>query len=100
MDLAKIIAELRLELQCLDAAIASIEELARVQNVGGADLPPATASKPESAPPEPEPEGVAPVKRRRGRPRKQDAPDTGEPSKSMGPGSATSNGGDSTASAA
>jgi hypothetical protein len=61
MDLAKIIAEMRLELQCLETAIASIEELARVQNVLTDEL--------LGAPIQTDEEG-APVKRPRGRPRK------------------------------
>ena len=65
MDLAKIIAELRVELQCLDTAIASMEELARVQNV----LESSTRPELPSGMPPGEPES-APVKRRRGRPPK------------------------------
>jgi hypothetical protein len=65
MDLAKIIADLRTELACLNSAIASMEQLARFQSTpdGGKAL-----SIPESG----QPETGAPVKRRRGRPRKAD----------------------------
>ena len=71
MDLAKIISGLRLELQCLNTAIASIEELARVQNVVEAesfqsDLP--AGGGPVTG--QPAVEGAVPVKRGRGRPRK------------------------------
>ena len=52
MDLAKSIAELRVELQCLDTAIASIAELARVQNLNEGGVRPATNPEAESAPPE------------------------------------------------
>jgi hypothetical protein len=68
MDLAKIIAEMKVELQCLDTAIASIEELARVQNV---PLPGEIRGAPaETGAPVPASEETAPVKRSRGRPRK------------------------------
>jgi hypothetical protein len=74
MDLAKIIGELRLQLQCLDAAIASMEELARVQNIpdSGAreEVPAATDASAEEPPP---------AKRRRGRPRKNPVPDSESP---------------------
>ena len=67
MDLAKIIGELRLELQCLDAAIASVEELARVQKLSGSaagnETPVVDESAVGDAPPQP-------LKRPRGRPRK------------------------------
>ena len=65
MDLAKIIADLRTELACLNSAIASMEQLARFQSTpdGGKAL-----SIPESG----QPETGVPVKRRRGRPRKAD----------------------------
>ena len=69
MKLAKIIGELRVELRCLDTAIASLEELKRVQAAldSGAG---------QEAPPDPEPDagGPPPVKRKRGRPRKNTAP--------------------------
>jgi hypothetical protein len=70
MDLAKIIDELRTELDCLNAAIASMEQLARVQNTpnDGAALP-----IPESGQPAEEAQVPPPAKRRRGRPRKQDS---------------------------
>ena len=105
MDLAKIIAELRLELQCLDAAIASVAELARVQNLSDEGVRPGTPPEPpepfppEPLPPEPVTEGAAPVKRRRGRPRKNAASAVAETPQPKGPGSAQSSG-DSTASAA
>ena len=99
MDLAKSIAELRVELQCLDTAIASIEELARVQNLTFAGVRPATTSEAEPVAPEAVPEDAAPVKRGRGRPRKNPAPAVGETSQPMGDGSAQSNDG-STVSAA
>jgi hypothetical protein len=70
MDLAKIIAELKMELQCLETAIASVERLARVQNV--ADVSALTGIPAESKPPESGPGGPVPVKRRRGRPRKNE----------------------------
>jgi hypothetical protein len=69
MDLAKIISELKVQLQYLDVAIASMEELARVQNVldsGGRQV-----VVPD---PDPTPETPPPVKRGRGRPRKNPAP--------------------------
>jgi len=97
MDLAKIIVELRAELQCLDIAIASIEELARVQNV--ADAQPQPPSETDPSPPEPGPENVPPVKRRRGRPRKNEAKDGVDAPQPIGAGSAPSSDG-STASAA
>ena len=78
MDLAKIIIELRAELQCLDTAIASIEELARVQNIAEAHVRPPSESDPvgsDPVPPEPVPENTPPVKRRRGRPRKSETED-------------------------
>jgi hypothetical protein len=85
MDLAKIIAELRVELQCLDTAIASIEELARAQNIAEADFRPAREG--ERGPTEPDPDDIPPVKRRRGRPRKNAPQDTGITTQPKGPGS-------------
>jgi len=73
MDLAKIIAELRVELQCLNTAIASIEELARVQNIADGEAPPPSPRETERGPTEPGPENSPPEKRRRGRPRKSEA---------------------------
>jgi hypothetical protein len=69
MDLSKIIGELRLELQALNAAIVSMEELARVQS-----LPEPVAG--EATQPDPNPPGPeSPMaKRRRGRPPKQAPP--------------------------
>jgi len=69
MDLAKIIGELRVELQCLDTAIASMEELARVQNVSDLEGRTTISSAPD---PEPATPAEQPLqgKRRRGRPRK------------------------------
>lgn len=69
MDLAKIIGELRVELQCLDTAIASMEELARVQSLSDFANRPAGSSGPDPQP-EPSVDEALPVKRRRGRPRK------------------------------
>ncbi len=94
MDLAKIIAELRAELRCLDGAITSMEELARVQSLpdsGGRHVSPPEPQPPSSDPP--------PAKRGRGRPRKNPLPVPLET-----PGSLSSNpvsgDADSTASAA
>lgn len=73
MDLGKIIAQLRTELQCLDTVIASIEELARVQSL-------AEAGVGEAVPSGVEPEkDLPPEKPRRGRLRKSDAGGAGEP---------------------
>ena len=99
MDLAKIIAELRAELQCLDGAIASIEELARVQNMADGEIRTAASSEPESGPPEPGPENAPPVKRGRGRPRKNEVRNTGESRQPIDAGATQSRDG-STASAA
>jgi hypothetical protein len=104
MDLAKIIAELKVELQCLDAVIVSIEELARVQNLADEGVRPATSSDDEPVPPglvppKTVPEDAARVKRRRGRPRKNAAPAVGEPPEPVVAGPAQSND-DSTVSAA
>jgi hypothetical protein len=98
MDLAKIIIELRAELQCLDSAIASIEELARVQNIAEAHIHP-SSEETGPVPPDPGPENVPPAKRRRGRPRKNEARDSGDAPKPIGTGSAKPSDG-STASAA
>ena len=84
MDLAKILAELRLELQCLDTAIESVEKLARVQNIADVDAIPETAVEAQPGPPEPAPEGAVPVKRRRGRPRKEEASGLGSTRSSGG----------------
>ena len=94
MDLAKIIGELRLELQCLEAAIASMEELARVQNL--------VNESGEDTQPDPPPPGEPPVaKRRRGRPRKsQEASSPEEPPQHMPPGSVPTESDDSSISAA
>ena len=71
MDLAKIIGELRLELECVVSAIASMEELARVKSLSqpGARQAQPTDLAPSTDIPELE-TGAEPVKRRRGRPRK------------------------------
>jgi hypothetical protein len=87
MDLAKIIGELRQELQCLEAAIASMEELARVQNV------PILALKPAPQGPEVDPDDPPPGKVRRGRARKSEPgveetplqPDVEDPAAIKGP---------------
>ena len=65
MDLAKIIGELRLELRRLEAAIASMEELAQVRKHPGLDVRGEVPGESSTAPTGPEPQ-----KRRRGRPRK------------------------------
>ena len=71
MDLAKIIGELRLELECVVSAIASIEELARVKNLSQQGARQVQPTDPETSPKTPELEaGAEPVKRGRGRPRK------------------------------
>jgi hypothetical protein len=84
MDLAKIIGELRSELQCFDAAIAAVEELARFQNVAVS----AAAHPKIAANPEPPSAEAPPVKRGRGRPRKNIAP-AGEPSPALAPPATT-----------
>jgi len=69
MNLAKIIGELRAELQCLNTAITSMEELARVQSAADSE------DRPVNPPPaEPSADATPPVKRRRGRPPKVAAP--------------------------
>lgn len=98
MDLAKIIAELRVELQYFDTAIASIEELARIQTLRESGVPAGTPGAPEAATPGPELQDPAPVKRRRGRPRKDAPREAGEVPQPMRAGSESS--GDSTASPA
>ena len=65
MDLGKIIAQLRSELQCLDTVIASMEELARVQKLTDGENTEEAAL--DAAPDTPEP-----PKQRRGRPRRGD----------------------------
>jgi len=79
MNLAKIIGELRAELQCLNTAITSMEELARVQNAADLEERPV-----DSTPVEPSTDGTPPVKRRRGRPPKNatPVPETVEPTTS------------------
>jgi hypothetical protein len=68
MDLAKIIADLRFELQTINTAIDSLEPLARIANAGGSEPRRGNpATKPSSEEP-------APVKRPRGRPRKYPLP--------------------------
>lgn len=75
MDLAKIISDLRMELNCLNAAIVAVEELARVQK----QLEPAAARQASSAGEGPlQPDGP-PVKRGRGRPRKRPAEPSSQP---------------------
>lgn len=71
MDLGKIIAQLRSELQCLDAVIVSMEALARVQSL--TDSLPGEEFPPENPPDEEPP----PARKRRGRQRPQDTPDAG-----------------------
>jgi hypothetical protein len=99
MNLAKIIADLRLELQCLSTAIASMEELARVQSLSESAVR-------ELAQPNPEPTGddePPPVKRRRGRPPKNasqaDSPE-GHAAPQPAPSAPPPGDGDATASAA
>jgi hypothetical protein len=84
MDLAKIIAELRMELQCLDTAITSMEELARAQNVADADIRPVTPPDNEPDPNDAGPQNVPPMKRGRGRPRKNAAQSAGDPPQHTG----------------
>jgi hypothetical protein len=86
MDLAKIIAEMRVELQCLDTAIASIEELARVQNIPVPDAVHAEPSEePGESPASPsESDDPPPVKRPRGRPRKDQPSDASQAPQPMG----------------
>jgi len=94
MDLSKIISELRTELKCLQEAIASMEELARVQNVPEPGKP--------VTPPDPQPvmePGGVPIKRGRGRPRKHQPTQFSEQPKAMAPSSEPSDNG-SAASAA
>jgi len=69
MNLAKIIGELRAELQCLNTAITSMEELARVQKAADSGDRPA-----DPLPSETPADGAPPVKRGRGRPPKNAAP--------------------------
>ena len=85
MDLAKIIGNLRVELQYLDAAIASMEQLARAQGY------PDSSSRSE-APSDPQPPGedAPPLKRRRGRPRKNPLPATEEAPRAESSGPAAS----------
>ena len=75
MDLAKIIADLRVELQCLNTAIASMEELARVQSHLDSGNHPTTPNAGPSDVSEPPGDPSPPVKRGRGRPRKVRASD-------------------------
>src|SRR5215469_15689623 len=92
MDLSKIITELRMELECLNTAIASMEELARVQNLVDAGDQPTPPSGPGRIAGEPgqseTPQDAAPVKRPRGRPRKHPVASTEEAPKPMGMDSA------------
>ena len=76
MDLAKIIADLRTELACLNSAIVSMEQLARVQSKPDSGTAP---SIPESG----QSETGAPVKRRRGRPRKVDVARSQRPERAV-----------------
>jgi len=70
MDLSKIIGELKVELQVLDTAIASMEELARVQNLAEMGSRPVIPSETDSQP-APTAEQPQERKRKRGRPRKE-----------------------------
>jgi hypothetical protein len=80
MDLAKIIGDLKAELQCLVTAINSMEELARVQSLSDSEV-----RQIVSSPPDPESQGQPQVKRRRGRPRKNPLPSS-ESSQTSGAG--------------
>jgi hypothetical protein len=93
MDLTKIIGELRAELQCLNAAIASMEELARVQS-----LPDTGENQTVSCEPVATVETPQIEKRRRGRPRKTPLPPADESPQLRDPDSTPGN--NSTASAA
>ncbi len=84
MDLSKIIAELREELQCFDAAITSIEELARVQKMKDAAARMDSPREPERVLTEPEVHDAPPAKRRRGRPRKHAKQDSGAEAAKLG----------------
>jgi hypothetical protein len=68
MDLAKIIDGLKHEMQCVDSAIASMEELIRLQTLHAPEAS-------QTALPEPAAEPA--VKRGRGRPRKNPLPLSG-----------------------
>jgi hypothetical protein len=71
MDLAKIIGELRLELECVVSAIASMEELARVKSLSKPGARQAQLPDPSATLRITDAEaGGEPLKRRRGRPRK------------------------------
>jgi hypothetical protein len=94
MDLAKIIGELKLELECLDTAIASMEELARVQSIADTGVRPLAPAETL-----PESEDPPPAKRRRGRPSKNAEPVPDETPNHMSPESTPSEE-DSTASIA
>ena len=74
------IIELKTELRCLDAAIASMEELARVQNIPDPALPRVAVPDSETS------DGALPVKRGPGRPKKVALPPTPSPN----PGASTS----------
>jgi hypothetical protein len=96
MNLAKIIGELRLELQCLNTAIASMEELARVQSLSestGREF-----AQPDATPP-PSGDEPPPAKRRRGRPPKNVSQASEESPQPVAPASAPA-GDEPTASAA
>lgn len=70
MDLAKIVSDLRLELNCLNAAIAAMEQLSRVQKA--ANFTPEEGSS-QSEQPQMQSD-LPPAKRGRGRPRKNPLP--------------------------
>jgi hypothetical protein len=82
MDLVKIIGDLKAELQCLDAAIASMEELVRVQGLTDSAVPRAIEIAATPVPPAP-----GPGKRGRGRPRKNPLPPVEESPSPIEPGS-------------
>jgi hypothetical protein len=78
MDLVTIIGELKLELECLKNAISSLEALVRLQGPAASPSDPKEDASQSGA-------IVPPVKRGRGRPRKDPAPDTAAPTGELPP---------------